>query len=138
MSEDNKAIFRRFIDEVINPGDSDQMDKFVATDYIYNGVHVGSEGYRQNHMSIRAAFPDFHVAIERIIGDDDIVAVDMIWSGTHTGRYRGIEPTGKHVAWRSTQFRRFANGMAAEGWGANDTMGLLRQLGANLDQFESG
>jgi len=136
MSEDIKAQFQRFVDEVLNTGNYERLEEFVAHDETYNGVQIGAEGYRQNHESIRAAFPDFHISIDRMIAEGDMLAVEMTWSGTHMGHFRGIEATGKHVSFRSFQFRRNENGKTVEGWGMNDNYRLLKQLGASIDQYE--
>ena len=138
LIETNKALFRRYVEEVLNSGDYDRVEEFVAADWRYNGIQVGAVGYRRNHMNIRAAFPDFHISIERLIGEGDTIAADVTWSGSHTGKYRGIDATGKKVSWRSIQFRRYEDGLGVEGWGVQDNLTLLRQLGVSSDQFESG
>ena len=136
MPEDIKAQFRRFVDEVLNAGNYKRSEEFVAPGVTWNGVEIGPEGYRANHMGIREAFPDFHITIDRMIAEGDMLAVEMTWSGTHMGRFRGIEATGKHVSYRAMQFRRNENGKTVEGWGINDNLSLLMKLGATLDQYE--
>ena len=144
-AEENKTIVRRYIEDVINTGEYDRLEEFIAPGYINHivgpsGERVitgrGPEWYGQSHSGVRAAFPDLHIEIEDIIAEGDLVAIHMIWSGTHMGEFRGIAPTGKHVSWGNTAFRRVANGMIVEGWG---TMAIWRQmlaLGADLGQYE--
>ena len=129
MSEENKELFRRFVDEVVNPGASDRMEEFVAPEYVEHATDThGPDGYRRNHEKILAAFPDFHVEIEKIIAEGDMLAFRLTYSGTHRGEFRGIAPTGKKVSWASMQFRRVADGMFVESWGLSDTQGLLEPL----------
>jgi predicted SnoaL-like aldol condensation-catalyzing enzyme len=46
----NKELFRRFLDEVVNPGAPERMEEFVAPDYIdHTSDARGPEGYRDNH-----------------------------------------------------------------------------------------
>ena len=144
MSEENKALFRRFVDEVLNPGEYDRMEEFVAPEFMNYivGPHGepavtfrGPEGYRQGHLGFRAAYPDFHIKIEDIIAEGDLIAIHMIWSGTHLGEWRGISPTGTKVAWGSTLFRRIANGMFVEGWGVTAIHRELQALGVDLSQY---
>lgn len=127
--EENKELFRRFVEEVVNPGASDRMEEFVAPGYIEHTTDThGPDGYRDNHSKILAAFPDFHVEIEKIIAEGDMLAFHLTYSGTHRGEFRGIAPTGKKVSWASMQFRRVEDGMFVEAWGLSDTQGLLEAL----------
>lgn len=127
--EANKALFRRFLDEVVNPGAPERMEEFVAPDYIDHASDAhGPEGYRDNHLKILAAFPDFHVEVERIIAEGDILAFHLAYSGTHEGKFREIAPTGKKVSWSAMQFRRVKDGKFVESWGVSDTDGLLEAL----------
>ena len=136
MPEDIKAQFQRFVDEVLNEGHYERIEEFVAPEETYNGIEIGPEGYRANHESIRKGFPDFHITIDRMVAEGEMLAVEMTWSGTHLGRFRGIEATGKHVSYSAMQFRRSENGKTVEGWGINDNLKLLMQLGATIAQYE--
>jgi predicted ester cyclase len=130
MSESNKALVRHYIEEVLNAGVYERLEEFIGPEYVNRTAGTrGPEGYRQNHLRWRAGFPDFHITIEDIVAEGDIVAIHMIWSGTHTGEFRGIAPTGRRAAWASTQFRRIAHGMVVEGWGVTDYWRLLQELG---------
>jgi predicted ester cyclase len=130
MSESNKALVRRYIEEVLNTGRYERLEEYVAPEYVNRTTGTrGPEGYRQNHLRWRAAFPDLHISIEDLIAEGDVVAIHMVWSGTHTGDFRGIAPTGKHATWTSTQFRRIAGAMVVEGWGVTDYWRLMQQLG---------
>lgn len=131
MSEANKALVRRYIDEALNTGAYERLEEFVAPEYFNRTAGTqGPAGYRNNHLRWRESFPDMHIAIEDIVAEGDVVAIHMIWSGTHTGEFRGISPTGKHVKWASTQFRRVRDGMVVEGWGVTDLWRLTEQLNA--------
>ena len=133
MSEENKALIRRYIDEALNAAAYERLEEFIAPEYVNHTTGTrGPDGYRRAHLMLRSVFPDFHIAIEQMISEGDIVAMHMMWSGTHTGSaFRGVElaPTGRHVQWPSTQFRRIVNGMVVEGWGGNDLWRLLQQCG---------
>ena len=91
---DNKAIWHRYVDEVINPGNYDRIKKFVAPEYVnhrwdLNGkaevTTRGPEVYRQSHLGFRAAFPDLHITTPHVIAEGDWLALNTIWSGTHEG-----------------------------------------------------
>ena len=98
MSEDIKVQFQRLVDEVINAENFDRIEEFVTPGETYNGLEIGPESVRANHKGIREAFPDFHISIDRMVAEGDMLAVEMTWSGNHMRRFRGIEATGKHVS----------------------------------------
>jgi predicted ester cyclase len=49
---------------------------------------------------------------------------------THTGRWGGVEATGKAASFSAVSIFRFENGKAAEFWNYRDDLGLMEQLGA--------
>jgi predicted ester cyclase len=131
MSEENKRLVRRYIEEILNTGKYDRLEEVIAPEYVNRVVGTrGPDGYRQNHRRWRDAFPDLHVRIDDIIAERNLVAIHMTWSGTHRDEFRGIAPTGKYMEWASTQFRRIERGMIVEGWGVTDNWRLL-QLGGS-------
>ncbi len=46
----------------------------------------------------RTAFPDIHFTIDDLIAEGDQVAVQYTFSGTHTGQFGELEPSGRHVS----------------------------------------
>jgi predicted ester cyclase len=46
----------------------------------------------------------------------------------------GIAPTGKRVEWHATAFRRVVDGRVVEGWGTDDWLSVLEQLGVPIPQ----
>jgi predicted ester cyclase len=45
----------------------------------------------------RAAFPDFHFSLEDMIVEGNKVALRIPFTGTHQGKFWGLEPTGKAI-----------------------------------------
>ena len=43
------------------------------------------------------AFPDWRAKIEHIIAENNLVVVFLNRSGTHKGKFRGVEPTDREV-----------------------------------------
>ena len=76
------------------------------------------------------AFPDLHVTIEDLIAEGEKVVARNTVTGTHTGEYLGLAPTGKFISYNEIFICRFANGKIAETWGSVDVLSQLRQLGA--------
>jgi steroid delta-isomerase-like uncharacterized protein len=133
-TEQNKALFRRFVDEVFNHGNMSLVDELVAPDFVEHeelppGIPQDREGAKQLTTMLRSAFPDFKATIHDIIAEGDKVAVRMTWSGTQQGEFMGIPPTGKSVSIGVFDIVRVAGGKLVEHWGQMDNMGMMQQLG---------
>jgi steroid delta-isomerase-like uncharacterized protein len=128
-AEDNKALVRRWIDEVWNKRNMAAIEDFLAPSYVGHASGVpdakGPEGFRQRHTALSTAFPDFRYTAEDIITEGDKVAVRYTLHGTHQGEFMGIAPTGKEMTWTGMTILHIANGKIQETWLLTD---LVRQL----------
>jgi steroid delta-isomerase-like uncharacterized protein len=132
MSEHNKTLMRRAVEEVWNQGNVDILDELVASDFIIHAPQAeihGREGAKQYLAMLRGGFPDIHFTIEDQFADGDRVVTRWAARGTHTGAFQGIPPTGKQVRLAGTDIDRIANGKVVECWASTDDLGLLQQLG---------
>lgn len=132
MSDQNKQLMRRGIEEVWNGGNLAVVDELIASDYA--GHHSGNEasgpqGVKQYFSGLRGAFPDIHFTIEDQIAEGDRVVTRWVARATHTGPFHGIPPTGKPGAVSGITINRVANGKVVEGWTNLDELGLMQQLG---------
>jgi steroid delta-isomerase-like uncharacterized protein len=137
-AEENKALFRRFYEEVWNRGNLSVADELIAPDFINHAASPGSnrgpESMRGSVTWARNAFPDLHFEIEELIAEGDIVAGRLTMSGTHEGSLMGEPPTGRSVRTNHMHFVRFRDGKAVEHWGVRDDLGMMRQLGLIPEQ----
>ena len=133
MSEQNKALYRRFVDEIINGKNTSGIGELMAVDMVDHnlmpGQAPGLEGMEQLMAMFLSAFPDLHTTIDVLIAEGDIVAGRMTTTGTHRGDFMGIPATGKQVKFSEIHIVRIANGKAVEHWGNSDDMGMMQQLG---------
>ncbi len=131
--EDNKAMYRRLIEEGFNRGDDAIIDEIMSPDFVeHEPIPVqasGREGVRQYFAMMRSASPDFHITIENVLGEGDLVAARVTARGTQTGLLMGIPPTGKQVTLEVMDLCRFAGGRMVEHWGVGDNLGMMQQLG---------
>ena len=131
-AEENKAIARRFFEEVWNKGNLDVIDETHAAGYVLHdstGDIQGTEGLRQFVMVYLTAFPDFHVTIEDEIAEGDMVVLRWTVTGTHKGELMGISPTDKEMTMTGITMGRIASGKIVEAWNNLDAVGMLQQLG---------
>lgn len=64
------------------------------------------------------------------IAEGDKVVTRKVFTGTHEGRFQGLEPTGRAVEIHVIDIVRVADGRIVEHWNCVDRLGLLAQLGA--------
>lgn len=133
MGEQNKALVRRFLEEVVNRGDTSRLEEFFTANPVdhtpFPGQPPGVEGIRQALNMIRAAFPDMRVTIEDMIAEGDRVVVRSTITGTHRGDFMGLPPTGKRVSVMAIDITRVEGGKQAEHWGLFDRAELMDQVG---------
>ena len=133
MSEENKRVFRTFVNDCINKKDLAVIDQLMAPDMVDHnlmpGQEPGVEAMKGMMSMFFVAFPDLSVTIDQMIAEGDLVAGRMTNTGTHTGDFMGIAATGKKVTFTEMHMVRFRNGKAVEHWGNADDMALMQQLG---------
>jgi steroid delta-isomerase-like uncharacterized protein len=127
----NKAIVRRYLDQVFNERRIDLFEEFLVENYQIHGAGIapGREAAEEWLTMIGAAFPDMQLTFEDMIAEEDKVVVRSAFSGTHQGELFGIPATGKRVTRTSVIIFRLAKGEIVEGWYAANDLDLMQQLG---------
>jgi len=127
----NKALVRRFFEEVWNRGDDAAIDAFLAADTVGNDPDFGTgrEAFRAQCRRWRTGFPDIHFAVEDVVAEGDKVVSRWTLTGTHEGEFRGIAPTGRRVTVAGMSFDLLRDGQIVSGFDSWDALGLHRQLG---------
>jgi steroid delta-isomerase-like uncharacterized protein len=130
-TETNKAIVRRYFDQVLNDRRHDLAEEFLAENIELHGSGLapGLEVVKQWLTMFAAAFPDGHYVIEDVVAEEDRVVARTAFNGTHQGERQGIPATGKSVSMPSITIFRLDNGKIAEGWLVSDNLSLMQQLG---------
>ena len=134
---ENKALVLRFYEEVWDKGNVEVTDEVFRDDYVRHDLRVtpapaGPAGQAKIAADFREAFPDARFRVGLILGDGDLVAARWTATGTHSGTFAAIEPTGKEVEFAGVNIFRFSDGKVAEIWNHRDDLGLLTQLGAEV------
>jgi len=134
-TEENKRVVQRFYEEVWNKGNVDVALEVFAEDYLRHDLRPstaipGPEGQRKIAADFRRAFPDLRSTLEVILAERDLVAARWTTTGTHTGAWAGLEPTGKHVTFSGVNIFRLDEGKFVELWNHRDDLGLMQQVGA--------
>jgi steroid delta-isomerase-like uncharacterized protein len=136
--EANKRLVKRFYEEVWARGNVEFTEQVFASDYVRHDLRpteaaAGPAGQAAIALAFRSAFPDLHWRIDLLVAEDDLVAARWTASGTHTGRWGSIAPTGRPAEFSGVNIFRFAeDGKVAEIWNHRDDLGLAEQLGAAI------
>jgi predicted ester cyclase len=96
--ETNKSLVRRYFEEVCNAGRLQVADELFSDDFGSPGGIRGPEAARRAAQAMRTALPDVHFRIDELVGEDDRVVAKITYTGTHRGRFLGVEPTGRTIS----------------------------------------
>jgi predicted ester cyclase len=124
-ADDNKALVRRLVDEVVNKRDPAVIDELTESEF--------ADTVRRWIGPFRDAFPDFRMNIVELIADGDRVAAHFHCSGTHLGEWRGVAPTGRRFEDVDEIYLfRVRDGKIEAALGLEDNVKRTRQLGIEL------
>ncbi len=134
VSEQNKRLVRRALEEIYTHGDLERADELVHPNFVdHEPSHAeeptGPESVKQTVRRLRSMFRDLRFEVEDEIAEGDKVVQRVTMSGRQTGALMGREPTGKPFAVRHVYIWRIADDKIVEHWGSRDDLGMLMQLG---------
>src|SRR5215203_4501023 len=131
-AEENKAIFRRYVEEVPNRGNLEVADeifgRYLAHQSDGSTLERGPEDVKRFTEEYRSAFPDWRISIDEQIAEGDKVVNRVTLRGTHQRQFRDMAPTGKEVEVKAVTIFRFSEeGKIVETWDYFDQLRLMRQ-----------
>ncbi|MGA2630797.1 MAG: ester cyclase [Terriglobia bacterium] len=132
MSEANKALCRRMIEEGWNKHNLALLDELYADCVYYNPTtgELKGEALKQLAASLLAAFPDIRFTIEDLVAEGDKVVTRWSCTSTHQGEFMGLAPTGKQLTPSALDIFRIVEGKVVEERVEFDTLRFFQQLGA--------
>jgi len=127
--EENKAIVRNWY-EAFNKRNLALAYELIAPNYINHTLQLrGREDVKKSITMLIKGFPDLHTTIEDIIAEGDKVWTLFTDTGTHTGEYRGLAPTGKKITFTGIRIWRIVDGKVVERTSVYDFLDLHKKLG---------
>ena len=137
MSEENKALMRRWFEEVWNKGREEAIDEMFAEDGLAHGLADesgeplrGASGFKPFFRKFREAFPEIEVVVEDVISEGDKVAARCTVRGHHRGDTLGFAATEQPIEFTGIAITRISEGKIVEAWNNFDFMTMFQQLGA--------
>ena len=134
--EENKRLMTSQL-AIWNDGDYDLADELFHPASITPDapqLPVGPEGCKQVARVFRDAFPDFHMTVEDVVAEQNLVVCRFRQTGTHQGELFGIAPTGKRVDFGEMAICQLAGGQIVSTWFQTDMLALMSQLGVGGEQ----
>ena len=132
-TEGNKAVVRRFFEELLSTDNLALADEILSPDFRFyfagSPDPIGLKRYKDFLAARRAAFPDRRFAVEDMIAEGDKVSARFTMRGTHNGELRGIAPSGREVTMSGIDIIRLKEGKMVEDRVEVDQLGMMQQLG---------
>jgi serine phosphatase RsbU (regulator of sigma subunit)/predicted ester cyclase len=130
--EINKALVRRFFEEVANQGNLDVADELLAPDFVDHDVIpekvADIEDVKGNVAELQASFSDYHFSIEEQVAEGDKVVTRTIYNATHDQEeYRGVIPSGARITMETVTIHRVIEGKIVEARHTANTAGFWQQ-----------
>jgi steroid delta-isomerase-like uncharacterized protein len=132
--EANKAVVRRFYEELWNQWKLDVADEILASDLRFRGTLVASGtgigAFSEYFEQTPIAFPDLHAVIDELIAADDAVVAGLTWSATHAGDLTGIPAIGRRWSYVGAGIFYLDGGRIQDAWIVGDAQELWRAASA--------
>jgi predicted ester cyclase len=132
-TENNKHVYRRWIDEVWHKGNLALNDEFVSPDCTDHnelpGFPPGREGIAALVAMLRAGHSDVKWWVDQLVGEGDVAVGRWTMTGVHTGPVFGAPGTGRQVRVTGMDMVRVVEGRIVEIWHNEDVIGHLMQIG---------
>jgi serine phosphatase RsbU (regulator of sigma subunit) len=130
--EQNKASFRRYLEEAWNQSNLEVVDeifdRYISHQPDGSVLERGPEDVKRFVGEFRSAFPDLRMSSEEQIAEGDKVVSHGTIRGTHQGEFRGMAPTGQETEIKGMAIFRFSSeGKVVESWDSYDQLSLMRQ-----------
>jgi predicted ester cyclase len=124
------ALVARFFSDVLNRQNVAAGDEILAESFVVHhpAFREGTDG-REIMGVFLAGFPDLHYDVEEIVVDGDRAVVHWRATGTHTGEFFQVAPTGRRVTVVGADVFHAASGRLTTTWVNSDLFGLFYQLG---------
>lgn len=136
MSEINKAVARRFYEEVVSQGKLEVLDDIIADDGRDSATPAGGElgggkaGFVEHITWLREHVEGVTATVTDLVAEDDRVVVYWTIDGIQRGEIFGAPNSGRHFNGVSISTIRFRDGRIVEYSVLPDRLGIVQQLTA--------
>ena len=130
--QENKKIVQRYWEELWNQKNGNVIDEIAIEDILFH--FPAGQAHQPPSLKVwfetaLVAFPDVHFTLHDQIAEGDKVVSRWSYVATNTGPFLGRPATGRVVSDKGIDIFRIENGKIVEMWVAQDSLGLLQNLG---------
>jgi predicted ester cyclase len=128
QSMSTPKLVEQFYARIWNAGDLDAASDLLTAGFSFRGSLgtelSGHKAFEEYVRSVRGSLSDYRCEILTCVAEGERAFAKMRFSGRHTARFRGYEPTGKSIQWLGAALFRFEDDRIAELWVLGDLTGL--------------
>ena len=137
-TEQNGIKLARQVIEAFNTGDVSNVSQFISPQYFNHESQVdpvrgklrGPEEFVDTIKNLRRAFPDIRHEEQAIIAQGDMIVSIINVTGTNTGNFFILPPTGNKINYEAVHIYRIGeDGKLVEHKAIRDDLTFLAQLG---------
>ncbi len=126
-------LVNRMIEEIQNNKKIELVDEIFAVSFVNHSpppnVSGDRAGMRHLFAMVHTGCPDGRIVVKDQISDGHKVWTRKIFTGTHTGDFAGVGPTGKVITYEVVDILAVEKGKITEHWSVVDRFELFQQLG---------
>lgn len=126
-----KSVAKEYANRVWDDKDLKAIDDLVDKNAVIHGLLGDFHGPAAMKTVVQAwlkGFPDLNVSNDLVICENNLVSIQWNAKGTHSGEFKGRNPTGKTVSYNGATVYRIKDGKIVEYWAYLDMQYLLSQL----------
>ena len=139
-AEENKAIVRRFLEEVVK-GNLDVIDELLSPDFVDRSLLPGQgptrEDFKRLNQEFLDAFSTTGYTIEEQIAEGDTVVTKYRHSGVNRGEIPGLPPPSREQETvEGINIHRISGGKITEEWSTLDVRPVWENLAKEISERE--
>ena len=140
LEKQNKSAVERYWNGKWNERRIEILDELQTQDMVYHGTsetYNGIEEYKQAYSGYLSALHDTHIEVLGLIAEGDFVSSRVMIHGVHKGNLGEIPPTENEINVSGFTVFRLVDGKIEEEWEIIDELGMMMQLGLELQMKDS-
>lgn len=137
IAEQNERVVREYVTDIWQNHRFDRVPEYVTDSFTYldPALTTPTRGPREFQDFLReteASFSDFHVSLETVVADDDVVLSEWTLAATHDGSLDGIPPTDRSIVLHGMSIVRLEDGKLVADRTYWDMQDIRAQLGLTV------
>ncbi|THU04151.1 ester cyclase [Lampropedia puyangensis] len=116
--------------DAFNRNDVATFEQLLAPHWVNHPADPGQantpDGFKRGVAQTHAAFEQFHITIEAVVQENDLIVARITMTGRHTSPFAGIAPSGQQVTFTGMDMHRISNNTIEETWHFENFDGLIK------------